>query len=268
MDGFGTAPPWRPEWRSAPAPVTTRSSPTSPRAATVSDGSLGRHMAPSAETTRSAASRSRCSAQEAGEAGAADLLLSLEEEADVERKLAALGEEGLRHQDRDQQRALVVGGAARVDPPVAHARLERRASATRLVVSGGLDVVVAVDEDRRSARPAQPLADDDGLAVRLDDLAGRETEPPGEPVRRPPHVVRVGGLPADARDAQELGELAQVALARRQKMAWPPSIERTWPVIHPASSAAKKSTPRAMSSGVPSRRVAIRSSSARCPSSP
>ena len=42
-------------------------------------------------------------AQEAGEAGAADLLLALEEEADVERKLAALGQKRLRHQDRDQQ---------------------------------------------------------------------------------------------------------------------------------------------------------------------
>ena len=175
--GFGTAPPWRPEWRSAPAPVTTRSSPTSPRAATVSDGSLGRHMAPSADTTRSAGEPVAVLAQEGGEAGAADLLLSLEEEADVERKLAALGQEGLRHQDRDQQRPLVVGGAARVDPPVAHARLERRARPLGLV-PGRLDVVVAVHEDRRSARPAQPLTDDDGLAVRLDDLAAAKRSRP------------------------------------------------------------------------------------------
>ena len=58
--GLATAPPCRPECRSFAAPVSVNSSPASPRLEIVTDGSLMRHMPPSAEMTKSAASRSVC----------------------------------------------------------------------------------------------------------------------------------------------------------------------------------------------------------------
>ena len=48
----------------------------------------------------------------------------------------------------------------------------------------------------------------------------------------------------------------------------PPSTLSVWPVIQPDASEAKNSTALAMSSGLPSRRSGIESTSARCLSSP
>ena len=57
--GLGALPPWRPECRSLEAPVTVTSKATRPRLATVIDGRSGRHIAPSADITRSQPRRSR-----------------------------------------------------------------------------------------------------------------------------------------------------------------------------------------------------------------
>ena len=89
------------------------------------------------------------------------------------------------------------------------------------------------------------------MAVGLDDAAARERELRRDPVGRARACRRArAGSRLTLGIAQELGELARSA-RRRQKMEWPPSIESTWPVTHDDSSATKKRTPLAMSSGVP-----------------
>ena len=75
--------------------------------------------------------------EEAGEARAADLLLALEQEAHVERQRPVAAMNASRRFERDDDRPLVVGRAARVDAPVAHARLERRRLPTRPRRPGG-----------------------------------------------------------------------------------------------------------------------------------
>src|SRR5262249_2925870 len=74
----------------------------------------------------------------------------------------------------------------------------------------------------------------------------------------------------------ELDQLREHALVPRLEVGqdrvrrhhFPPSMERTWPVIQPALSDAKNNTPLAMSSGEPRRFSAIRSIRSFCPSSP
>ena len=102
-------------------------------------------------------------AQERREARAADLLLALDQEADVQWQRAGRRDERFRDLQGHEHRALVVGRAARVDSPVTDARLEWRRRPLALV-AGRLHVVVAVDEDRRCAGRAEPLAEDDRLA--------------------------------------------------------------------------------------------------------
>ena len=128
--GFATPPPCRPECRSLAAPVSVNSSPASPRLATVSDGSSMRHIAPSAEMHDVGGEQLLVVANERVEAGAADLLLALEHELDVDRQRAGHGEERFGHLDRDQHRSLVVRHAARVEAAVAHRGRERRTYAT------------------------------------------------------------------------------------------------------------------------------------------
>ena len=67
--GLATVPPYRPECRSVLAPSTMMSIATRPFDFTATEGSSGRHIAPSAEMTRSAASSAACSATKAGRCG-------------------------------------------------------------------------------------------------------------------------------------------------------------------------------------------------------
>ena len=100
-------------------------------------------------------------AEEMPEVRAADLLLALDQEADVERQPALLRKESFGHLQRHEHGPLVVGRAAGVDATVADARLERGSRPLGLV-AGRLHVVVAVDEDRRRAGDAEPFADTTG----------------------------------------------------------------------------------------------------------
>ena len=150
--------------------------------------------------------------QDAGEARASDLLLALEEEAHVQRQRPERVQERLRNLQRDEHRALVVGRAARVDAPVADGRRERRRHPLGLVPRR-LHVVVAVDEYRRRARRLEPFAEHDRMSVRLDDAAARERELRRNPLRRLPELRLSRRVGADARDAQELRQLAHVARA-------------------------------------------------------
>ena len=86
-------------------------------------------------------------ADEGGDAFAADFFFALEDDADVDGELAFVrGEEGFKGFDVHPDLALVVDGAAGVEIAVALGGLERGRDplVERL---GGLDVVVAVEED-------------------------------------------------------------------------------------------------------------------------
>lgn len=199
------------------------------------------------------------------EVGAAALLLALDQEFEVDREPPIALQERFRHQDRDQQRSLVVGSAARVQPLVPHRRLEgRRAPGPERL--GRLHVVVAVDQDGRRGRGAQPLGCDHRMAAGRTDRNPLETgraEPLGDEPRRQLDVRLVGRLGADARDRAKPAELLEMALERRRKIGLdlgahrPPLTLSTWPVIQPAKSEAKNSTAWTTSSAVPRRRNGI-----------
>ena len=87
------------------------------------------------------------------EVGPADLLLALDQELDVHRQRAGRLEPGLGGLQVGEHLPLVVGGPPGVEVAVADGRLERRRE-PGLQRLGGLDVVVAVDQDRRLARGA------------------------------------------------------------------------------------------------------------------
>src|SRR5438477_909349 len=169
----------------------------------------------------------RARGEERLEVAAADLLLAFEEELDVEREGAACREEGLRDLDGDDHRSLVVGYPAPVETPVAQLRAERIAQPA-LEGIGRLHVVMAVDEDRRRFRRAEPLAVDDRVPRRRDradfDGAGL-AQLRGDPVRCACHVVTMPRIGADTRDAREFDELVEYPVVARRQI-----FERCHPV--------------------------------------
>ena len=194
------------------------------------------------------------------EVAAADLLFALEHELDVDRQAARHGEERLA-----RPRSGSASGLCR--------RTRRGRTAVRRAASGvngwlchclqrvgRLDVVVAVDEHRRLARRAEPLAVHDGIAGGRQRAHGERTggaERVGHPRRRAGDVGRVRRIRAHARNRGELqSSSSRIAISIRFEMRehpsrrhhLPPSIDSTWPVIQPAYSDAKNSTPCAMSS--------------------
>ena len=104
--------------------------------------------------------------------------------------------------------ALVVGGAAGVEVAVADGRLERGRE-PRLERLGRLDVVMAVDQDRRLAGCTQPLGIDDRVLLGFDQLGleahGRQVV--ADQGRGPARVGVVVGLGADARNPDQGLEL-------------------------------------------------------------
>ena len=95
-NGLAMLPPWRPECRSLVAAVSVSSNPASPRLDTVSEGSSIRHIAPSARDHDIGGEQVFVLCDEFVEAGAADLLLALEHELDVDRHVTRHRKERLR----------------------------------------------------------------------------------------------------------------------------------------------------------------------------
>ena len=205
----------------------------------------------------------------ARQARAPDLLLALDQEADVQRQRARLRVEGLRGLERDDDRALVVGRAARVDAPVAHVSARTAASSTPLS-----SPAAARRSGRRRGSSAlrarsEPLGEHDGMACRLHHPPARERELTGRPT--PPRAAsrpRAVRIAADARDLEERARARGRTARARQKMECPPSIEITCPsptTTPPRRRRARRSRcPRASRAGA-SRST---SSSRCCPSSP
>ena len=109
-------------------------------------------------------------AQQVADDVPAALLLALEDEAHVERRPALGVERGLVGLEQAEHLALVVRGAAGVQPAVAHGGLERRAGPL-LERVGRLHVVVAVDQQRRPAGHVRALGPHHRMAVAFDELA-------------------------------------------------------------------------------------------------
>ena len=155
--------------------------------------------------------------QELDDRLAADLLLAVRDDADVDRK-RALGREQAGGVQEHPELPLVVGHPARVQPLVADRRLER-IRLPELERRRRLDVEMAVAEDRRGAlrsRRGADLADDQRpLAVRHElRLAAAAPDLVGDPLGGTNQVVGVRRIGAHGLDAQQLAELVEPVLRR------------------------------------------------------
>ena len=146
--------------------------------------------------------------QERTEVCAANFLLALDDEDQVDGQFS-VGFEGFLHADDvGEDLSLVVRGTPRVDDVPLDPRLEGRRFA-KIQGVGGLHVVVAVDHHRRSAFPALVARDDDRMAGgRM--LLGLQTHPrelEDEPVRAFVHLGLERRISRDAGEPQELDEI-------------------------------------------------------------
>lgn len=145
--------------------------------------------------------------EETGEAGAADFLLALDEEDEVDRQFAAGGEGGFDAEDVGEDLAFVVGGATGGDDAVLDVRLK---GVVVPEVEGvhGLDIVVAVDEDGAAAGSVGVAGGDDGVAGGGVDggLEADGAEAVGEPIGTGGGIGVVGGISGDAGEAEEAHE--------------------------------------------------------------
>ena len=141
----------------------------------------------------------------------AALLLSLEDEADVEGRLAVRVHHGLVGLQETEDLSLVVRRAAGVELAVADGGRERR-RVPFLDRIGRLDVVVAVDQERRAAGDDGPLGPDHRMPVALDQVHHRAAQPGqlgAEPVGGAAGVLGMCGEGAHAGNGEEVGELLQ-----------------------------------------------------------
>ncbi len=148
---------------------------------------------------------------------AADLLLRVDREADGHRQLARGGEQLGRAEQHEEMR-LVVGHAPCHELAVPlHQRPWIGLPQGKRI--RGLDVEVRVDEHgRRQARRRRGhLAEDERPAPPLLDLdrAAGAADPVGDPVGCPPDVVGVRVVGAHGRDRDELRQLGDEVLVRR-----------------------------------------------------
>ena len=143
----------------------------------------------------------------------AALLLALDDEVDVERRHAVGIARGLVGLEQAVDLALVVGGAAAVEAPLAHGGVERR-RLPLLERIGRLDVIVPVDEQRGLPRHPRALRPHDGMSFSLDEVhhgAAQAAELVHQPHGGAPAVGRMGRERTHARDRKELGQLGEHA---------------------------------------------------------
>ena len=150
---------------------------------------------------------------------AADFLLAFDHDFHVERKLAHGFEESRDGSGVDDDARLVVGGPAAVQAIASRARAHDGIKGLRfpdLLASGGLHVVMRVEQERRLAGRFQALAVDVGMGVReRDDLDVFEAalfQKLGHGLRAFFDLVRRKAIEAHARDLHEGPEVFKVAL--------------------------------------------------------
>ena len=146
------------------------------------------------------------------EVGRADLLFTLEEQDQVDRQTGGL-QRRFGGGDLEHDLGLVVRGAAGHEV-VAHPRqLERRRAPLGKRI-GGLDVVVRVDQERRSVRARMMAPDYERVSGGLFDrrLEPRHRHASAHPSRGLAHFFRASGVGGDARNGDELREVVVKAL--------------------------------------------------------
>ena len=112
------------------------------------------------------------------QAGGANFLAHLDQELDVEAKLAALCQNGRECRDVDAVLAFVVGGAAAVNAIALDAERPRREPRPPQIVEAAHRVAVAVDQHGQVARIFDPLGHQErwAFAARIIEGAAGETE--------------------------------------------------------------------------------------------
>ena len=158
-------------------------------------------------TTQSQASRSACSARYRSRLVAADLLLALDDELQVQRQPALDGDPGLGALQMGKHLTFVVGGAAGVEIAVAAGRLEGGGDPL-FQRFGRLHVVMAVDQRRRGARHGRRLGIHQRMPGRGNHF-GREPQVAklvGHPVGRSLHVAATSRIGADAGNSQQFAQ--------------------------------------------------------------
>ena len=150
-------------------------------------------------------------AQPAQHRAAADLLLSLDQEAHVHGQLAR-ARELAGHMQKRQEVALVVRRAARVEPAAALGRLERRRG-PGLARARVLDVVVAIGEHGRRIRARGAQVPDRHRVASVDHdlvrLAARGLDPLADPVAGAAECRGVAAPGGDRGNAKPVDELIQ-----------------------------------------------------------
>ena len=168
-------------------------------------------------TTTSAVELVLVLAHELVEVLAADFLLALDEDLDVDRQRPGLLQPGLDGLEVHEDLALVVGRAARVDLAVAHRRLKRR-RLPQVHRVDRLHVVVPVEQHRRRAGGAEPVGVDDRVARRLDQptfCIPMRSQLVGGPLGAPAHVGLMLRQRADAGNGEVALQLLDVAVAMK-----------------------------------------------------
>src|SRR3989442_11526214 len=168
------------------------------------------------------------------------LLLTLDEKPEVHGRAC-------RRLDRLQQAEdlpLVVGGAAREQPAVAHARLEwRRGPLVERI--GRLYVVVPVEEQRRRAGHLGPDAPHDGMRATREELHLAAPQSPQlrrDPFRGGAAVGAVRGKRRNRRDAQKIRELLQQAICVHGATNLDPDTSRRLDVRPPVSPSRRRTS--------------------------
>ena len=137
--------------------------------------------------------------------GAAGFLLALDEQLDVHRAATGHRQESGHRLDRNRRRALHVRRTTGVQAAVAHGRLERRRD-PKLHRIGRLHVVMAIDDQRRTARRAEPFAEHRRLATTVEQLHvlhAHRAQPLQQEIARGPHRIGIGRIGGNAGHAQQ-----------------------------------------------------------------
>ncbi len=156
-----------------------------------------------------------------GDRVAADLLLAVVRDAEVDRQRARL-DEPLRGLEDEPELALVVGDSPPVRPFAADVELER-VGLPELERRGRLHVEVVVDEDRRRVAPAvrrRDLAERE-LALAERRQLGSAADAANElanPLAGALHVLPVGRVGAHARDRDQLRQLGAPGLIHGERL--------------------------------------------------
>ena len=183
LAGFWTTPPNPPEWRSTAVPTTSIWAYMMPRRPTVMAGTFPVKKPVSLMIATSAATRSRFASSHASRCVELDSSSPSNTYLRLTGKRPRVARTAAADITMGVDLALVVGRAPRasIRPSTTTGSNGRRRPQVERI--DGLDVVVAVDEDRRSAGSVEPVGVDDRMTARLVRL-GRARVPPPRARRR------------------------------------------------------------------------------------